>query len=215
MELPEARAPGSAEERQRDCTLESLSVAPYKKKAEKLGARLVFIDESGFLLIPNIRRTWAPKGQTPVFYHLYKQDRISSINALVVSPKRKRLALYLRFRKGNLNGLDVRYFLKELLKHVRDPMVLLWDWGTIHRRKEVKQFLAEHPRIHREYFPAYAPELNPAEYVWNQADRTLSNSVPQNLEELMAMLRNTKRRLRRSPRLLWSCIHASDLPWAK
>ena len=37
MELPEARAPGSAEERQRDCTLESLSVAPYKKKPKNLG----------------------------------------------------------------------------------------------------------------------------------------------------------------------------------
>src|SRR5208337_93434 len=108
---------------------------------------------------PNIRRTWAPKGQTPVFYHLYKQDRISSISALSVSPKRKRLALYLRFRARNLNGLDVRSFLKELLKHFRGSTVLLWDRGTIHRRKEVKRFLFEHPRIHMEYFPAYAPEI--------------------------------------------------------
>src|SRR5208337_4467213 len=176
---------------------------------------LVFIDESGFLLTPNIRRTWAPKGQTPVFYHLYKQDRISSISALSVSPKRKRLALYLRFRARNLNGLDVRSFLKELLKHFRGSTVLLWDRGTIHRRKEVKRFLFEHPRIHMEYFPAYAPELNPTEYVWNQTDRALSNSVPKGLAELKAMLQNMARRLRKSQRLLWSCIFASDLPWAK
>ena len=156
------------------------------------------MDESGFLLIPNIRRTWAPKGKTPVFYYLYKQDRISSINALSVSPKRKRLALYLRFRRRS-----------------RNPIVLLWDRGMIHRRKEVKQFLLDHPRIHMEYFPAYAPELNPAEYVWNQTDRALSNSAPESLAELKAMLQNTVRRLRRSPRLLWSCIYASDLPWRR
>jgi transposase len=65
-----------------------------------------------------------------------------------------------------------------------------------------------------EYFPAYAPELNPAEYVWNQTDRALSNSVPKGLAELKAMLQNTARKLRKSQRLLWSCIFASDLPWA-
>jgi transposase len=175
----------------------------------------VFLDESGFLLIPNVRRTWAPRGQTPILHYLYKQDRISSINALSLSPKRKRLALYLRFRGRNFNGLDVRSFLKALLKHLRGPIVLLWDRGTIHRRKEVTQFLRENPRVHMEYFPAYAPELNPAEYVWNQADRALSNAVPQSLGDLKTMLRNTVRRLRRSPRLLWSCIFASDLPWAR
>lgn len=173
------------------------------------------MDESGFLLIPNIRRTWAPKGKTPVFYYLYKQDRISSINALSVSPKRKRLTLHLRFRRRNLNGLDVRSFLRGLLKHLRKPVVLLWDRGMIHRRKEVKQFLLDHPRIHMEYFPAYAPELNPAEYVWNQTDRALSNSAPESLAELKTMLQNTVRRLRRSPRLLWSCIYASDLSWRR
>jgi len=66
-----------------------------------------------------------------------------------------------------------------------------------------------------EYFPAYAPELNPAEYVWNQTDRALSNSAPEGLADLKAMLRNTVRRLRKSQRLLWSCIFASDLPWAR
>ena len=37
MELPETRAAGFAKERQRDCALEGLSVAPYKKKPKDLG----------------------------------------------------------------------------------------------------------------------------------------------------------------------------------
>jgi len=37
MELPEARAPGSTKKRERDCALESLPVAPYKKKPKNLG----------------------------------------------------------------------------------------------------------------------------------------------------------------------------------
>src|SRR3989344_4091096 len=101
-----------------------------------LGAHLVFLDESGFLLIPNVKRTWAFRGQTPTLHYLYKQDRISAFNALAVSPKRKRLALYVRLRSHNLTGLDVLSFLQHLLRQRGGPIVLLWDNGTIHKRKE-------------------------------------------------------------------------------
>lgn len=175
----------------------------------------MFLDESGFLLIPTVARTWAPRGQTPFFYHLYKQDRISALSALAVSPHGKRIALYLQFRQRNLNGLDVRAFLKYLLRHIRGPIVLLWDQGTIHRRREVTAWLRRHPRLHVETFPGYAPELNPAEYVWTQGDHALANSAPENLSALQGMLRKSFRRIRRSQRLLWSCIFASDLPWTR
>ncbi|MBI5853771.1 MAG: transposase [Nitrospirae bacterium] len=80
---------------------------------------MVFLDESGFLLIPNVARTWAPKGETPLVRSRYKQDRISAISALAVSPQRKRLALSLTLRTRNLTGLDVRAFLQHLLRHLR------------------------------------------------------------------------------------------------
>ena len=114
-----------------------------------------------------------------------------------------------------MNGLDVRDFLKDLLQHLRGPLVLLWDRASIHGRKEVNEFLNRHSRIRVERFPAYAPELNPAEYVWNRADHNLRNSVPDDLSELKGMLWNTVRRLRRSQDRLWSCIYASDLPWIR
>lgn len=165
------------------------------------------------MLIPNVRRTWAPKGQTPVLYHLYKQDRISVISALAVSPKRRHLALSVQCRTHNLTGLDVRAFLRHLLRHLRGPVVLLWDQGTIHRRKEVRHFIDPHPRLHVYDFPAYAPELNPAEYVWNQADRALANGAPKDVAELRRRLWCAVRRVRGSQKLLWSCIYASELPW--
>jgi hypothetical protein len=39
-----------------------------------------------------------------------------------------------------------------------------------------------------EYFLAYAPELNPDEYIWTQTDRTLSNSAPESLNELNLLI---------------------------
>jgi transposase len=82
-------------------------------------------------------------------------------------------------------------------------------------RKEVTRYIVHHPRLQVEFFPAYAPELNPAEYVWNQTDRSLLNAAPEDIPELYGMLHNSVRRLRRSQKLLWSCIYASDLPWSR
>ncbi len=36
------------------------------KDAEQRGAYLMFVDESGFMLSPVLRRTFAPRGKTPV-----------------------------------------------------------------------------------------------------------------------------------------------------
>ena len=147
-------------------------------------------------------------------YHSLPRDKISAIGALSVSPKRKHLALYLQFHRRNLNGLDVKAFLGELLKHLRGEIILLWDRSPIHsKRKEVSEFLRQQQRIQVEEFPTYAPELNPAEYIWNQTDRALSNTAPQDLEEVHALLSNSVAKISNSQKLLWSCIYASDLPW--
>jgi transposase len=147
--------------------------------------------------------------------HRYRHDRLSVCSGLAVSPKRRRLALYLRCRPRNLSGLDIRAFLQHLLRHLRGPVDLLWDRGPIHRRREVRAFLLAHPRLHAHYFPAYAPELNPAEYVWARTDRALANGAPDDLAELRQRLDSSVRRFRRSQPLLWSCIYASDLPWTR
>ena len=61
---------------------------PATKKSPPPGGPLVFLDESGFLLIPTHRRTWAPEGHTPMVPHRYRHDRLSALAALTVLPKR-------------------------------------------------------------------------------------------------------------------------------
>ena len=180
-----------------------------------MGAHLIFLDESGFLLIPNLKRTWAPKGQTPIIRHQINRGKISAINALSISPQRKHIALYLRFRPGNLNGHAIREYVQELLRQIPGPIILLWDQNPIHKHREVKALTQKYSRLHCENFPGYAPELNPAEYVWAQADSALANSAPDDLRELKGLLNQTKRRIRNSQQLLWACVYASDLPWSR
>lgn len=109
--------------------------------------------------------------------------------------------------------MEVIEFLRHLLRQIPGPLVLLWDGGTIHRRAIVKAFLRQHQRLHAHRFPPYAPELNPDEFVWTKAKNALANGAPKDMVELSCRLRRAMQRVQNSQPLLWSCIHASDLPW--
>ena len=173
----------------------------------------MFLDETGFLLIPNVRKTWAPVGRTPVVCHSCKRDKLSAISAVAVAPRRTRVGLYMHLHPDNITGAEVVMFLRHLLRHLRGPIALLWDGGSIHQREDVRTFLRRHPRLTTHRFPAYAPELNPDEFVWTKMKHEVANGGPDDLRALNAQLQRAFRRLHGSQTLLWSCIFAADLQW--
>jgi transposase len=123
------------------------------------------------------------------------------------------VGLYFRFHRKNITGVEVIQFLRLLLRHMRRPVVVVWDGGTIHHRRLVRDYLADNRSRLRVYrFPAYAPELNPDEYVWTQSKRELTNGTPQDIDELDEDLGRAIHHIRCSQRLLWACIHKSHLP---
>ena len=186
-------------------------LAECKKNAQRLGAYIVFIDESGFLLIPPVRKTWAPRGITPIVKHHLRRDRLSVISGVTVSPKRKRLGLYFQVHDKNIRQEQVIIFLQQLLHHLRGKLILVWDNGRIHMGKAARYCL-NHTRITVERLPAYAPELNPDEGVWSQAKKSLANGRPDTTRDLKKHLVGTLRSIRNSQRKLRSCIRRADLP---
>jgi len=108
--------------------------------------------------------------------------------------------------------MDVADRLRALLRHLRGPVVVLWDRGRIHRGPAIEAVCQAHPRLHLEEFPVYAPELNPAEQVWNDFKGHTANSLLGDTRDLCRSLRNNARRVRRSPAKLHSFILASELP---
>lgn len=192
--------------------MEALSLGRHQKKARRLNAHLVFLDESGFLLIPNVRRTWAPRGQTPLLRHRYRRDKISAISAVTLSARRRRLGLYVHFHPDqNITHVEVAVFLRALLRHLRGQVIVLWDGGPIHKGPAVRRLRARCPRLHVERFPGYAPELNPDEFVWAYFKTALANGQPDSLRDLLTALCRLTRRVRKRPDLLRSFVTASDL----
>lgn len=192
--------------------METRRVAGSKKNAARLKAHIVFVDESGFLLIPTVRRTWGPVGQTPILPYHYRHDRVSAISGIAVSPKIFHCTLYCQLYEENIQGEEVAFFLRHLLRQVRGHLIVLLDNGKIHRGDPVQELLSRTRRLHLVAFPAYAPELNPDEGVWNHLDQVLANGRPDSQSALMDVLAEEIRHLSASQRHLRGCIKQSDLP---
>jgi transposase len=186
------------------------------REAQERGAHLVFLDESGFMLTPNVRRTWGPQGQTPILDAWDRRDRISAISSISVSPQNRRLNLHFDLLPDNTNvhGEDVVEYLRRLKAQVRAPLTILWDGGRVHDKSGVvRAFLAEHPEIKTERLPAYAPELNPEELVWAWTKYgRLGNLAAGNTDWLRDYLINEFTYVREHPEILASCIEATNLP---
>jgi transposase len=181
-------------------------------------AYLVLLDESGFQLTPSVRRTLAKRGRTPVLDAWDRRDRISAISSITVSPRAHRLNLHFQLLPDNENahGEDVVDYLRQLRAALRGPMTIIWDRSRIHSRSgAVKAYLARHPEITTEEFPAYAPELNPDEGVWGWTKYgRLSNLAAENTDVLRDHLIDLLVDLKLDPALLASFIEETKLPLA-
>ena len=186
------------------------------KAARQRQAHLVFLDESGYMLTPTVRRTWAPRGSGPILDCWDRRDRLSAISCLTVSPKAKRLNLYFQVLPHTVHGEDVVHFLRELKKSLGGPLTVLWDRGPVHRKSlVVRAFLAEHPEILAEDLPAYAPEINPDELVWGWSKYgRLANLAAENTDQLAEHVIDELIYLKQHPELLASFVEKTELPLA-
>jgi transposase len=179
-----------------------------------LGAWLVLEDESGFSLVSPLRSSWAPRGQTPqVRTSLDHHQRLNLLGALLVSPGGRKVRLSVRSFQTNLRGEHVILFLKQILRHIAGPIVLVWDNHPIHQRRLVQDFIQSEPRLHVYSFPVCAPELNPVEFVWAHLSHSTANFAPHNLAELCSKVRSAIANIRTSKHRLFACIAGSRLAW--
>jgi transposase len=180
------------------------ALAPDQKKAVEEERTLVFVDQSGFYLLPGVVRTYAPVGQTPIIRAPLSRDHLSVMGGITSEGK-----LYLMTQERAYRGADVVGFLKHLARHIAGKLLVLWDGAPIHRSRVVKEYLsngAAH-RIHLEQLPGYAPELNPAEGIWNYLKRVeLKNLCCQSISHLNYELRKAKERLRHKTNVILGCI---------
>lgn len=169
------------------------------------------------MLAPILRRTWAPRGCTPVVRVADPHGRISVIGAISISPQYRRFCFYFHLLADNCNfrGPSFVAFLDDLRRKIHGPLTLLWDEIPIHRAQTVRCFLNKHRTMVIEEFPPYAPELNPVDYVWAYVKYSrLANYAPPNLDVLRHKVTAEFRRLQSRPDLLRSFFKHTGLSLA-
>jgi len=183
----------------------------------KRNDHLVFVDESGFMMAPTIRRTFAPAGSTPVNKVFNPHGRISVCGAIAISPVRSRLSFHYYSLNDDVNfrGPKVVDFLKHLQNQIAGSITIVWDQIIIHSSAVVLEYLATASNITTESFPPYAPELNPVDRAWFylKYDR-LPNFAPPTTDKLRHAVDSELKRLQKQPGLLCSFIRQSTLPLA-
>jgi putative transposase len=191
-------------------------VAAGPKKVAQAQAHLVLIDETGLFLNPLVRRSWAAKGKTPVLTadggH---REKVSVVGAVTVSPVGRRLGFYFATDPGGFFTAEkVVGFLRDLLRHLRGNVVVVWDRGSNHQGKVVKAFLAKQRRLWLERLPPWAPDLNPVEAVWSWLKYgQLANFAPDGVAALDDEVIDRLVELRHDPTLLRALWERSDLPF--
>ena len=136
------------------------------------------------MLQPTCRRHWAQRGCTPILRCWARHDRLSVIGALELSPARGRIHMDWHIQKGNVRAEQVVRFVCDLAARYR-RILLVSDRSNPHRSaaRQLQALLGR--RLHVEWLPAYAPDLNPAEQIWNHAKyAALANFVPNDLNHL-------------------------------
>ena len=137
------------------------------------------------MLQPVRRRTWAPRGQTPIHYSWDRRDRLSVVAAVSLAPRRRRFGVYFRIHDHNITADDLVVFLGYLRRHLRRKLLLVWDRWSVHRAAAPRLAQRYGRAITVEWLPPYAPDLNPTEQVWNHAKYVeLANFIPRDVGEL-------------------------------
>ena len=126
---------------------------------------IIYADEAGINLLPSVHRTYAEIGQTPILKDACKYTHLSVASGITEDGR-----LIYQIRQDSFNGKGIVLFLEHLAKQVKEKILLIWDGAKIHSSISVKEYLDNQKsnKIWLVKTPAYCPELNADELVWNR-----------------------------------------------
>ena len=158
------------------------------------------MDEASLSLLPSVHRTYSKKASTPVLKNRSKYSQLSIASA--ISEKGR---IFYEVRQCNFKGNAIVRFLRNLLKGLRKKITIIWDGATCHICGEVKAFLKtpQGQNVWLEKLPAYAPELNADEQVWNYLKNVqLKNTCCKNAKELKSVAILKLEEMKNNPKLI-------------
>jgi transposase len=133
-----------------------------KKRANRLGADIFFLDEAGIRSDGPLDRTGGAKGQTPVVPTSGQRQSVNAISAVNAKG-----AFWYSVYTGRFNAGRFVEFLRAFMRTRPRRVFLVVDGHPAHRAKMINKYIeSTNGKLELHFLPGYAPELNPDEFVW-------------------------------------------------
>jgi transposase len=181
-----------------------------RARARRIGAMIYFVDEAAVRSDAHRGTTWGKIGQTPEVAD--SGDRFSLKLISAVSPRGD-----MRFSsfEGRMNGERFVNFLKKLRADAGRPIIVIADNASYHTGGAVQRYVEQtQGDVAVENLPAYSPELNPDEQVWNHAKARLAKLFVATKQEFQAALFSIMLSIQRSAALILSFFQLPDTKYA-
>lgn len=182
-----------------------------REMAKEAGGEIWFGDESAVRSDYHSGTTWGVKGQTPV---VKKTGQRFKFNLLSVINNKGEMRFMLT--ESMVNKELFIEFLKRLVSGQKKPVFLVLDGHPVHRSRAVKEFAASTDgNLRIFYLPAYSPQVNPDEQVWNNVKhQRVGRLAPRSKDQFLAALRSAMAALQRLPRIIRSFFQLPDTHYA-
>lgn len=175
-------------------------------QAQKMGATIFFLDEASVRSDAHRGLSWGKRGETPVVKNSGGRFGLKVISA--VSPRGDMRFSFIEDRMNSKKFID---FLKKLHRDAGKPILVITDNAPYHHSKETQKFVkSQDGKILLEFLPAYSPELNPDEQVWNHAKRRLSQQSIFNKADMKRHLISILRSIQKQTSLIKSFFRMPD-----
>jgi transposase len=172
-------------------------------EAKAAGGTVFFVDEAGVRSDYHAGTTWAPVGQTPTVTATGARFGLNMISAISAQG-----ALRFSVFPGTFTATGFIDFLTRLrhdAEHAgKGPVFVIVDGHPVHRARAVDDFVSSTDGALRLYrLPAYSPQLNPDEWVWNNVKADgVARAAPTGPEQMKAVVTARLRRLQRLPHIV-------------
>jgi len=176
------------------------------EQAKRYKAQLYFVDEAAVRSDSHRGTTWGKRGETPVVKDSGGRLGFKLISA--VSPKGD---MRFHFIKKRMDSELFIQFLQKLRTDANRPILVIADNARYHHSKKVQAFLKENEgSIMVAFLPAYSPELNPDEQVWNHAKLQLGKRAIKSEGEMKKHLISIMKSIQKRKKLIKSFFSMPD-----
>lgn len=125
-------------------------------------SKLIFIDETGFIVGMNRLYGWSRRGEQAIISRKTRGKRLSVVGAMSLDGSRGMMTL-----EGTLNTEKMLTFVEEHLgPNIQEGDIVVMDGCSVHKSTKVREAIEKHGGKVL-ILPPYSPDYNPIEHLWS------------------------------------------------